>query len=29
MMDALPKGAHYQYMFGDIAREHFMREGVF
>ena len=28
-MDALPKGAHYQYMFGDIAREHFMKEGVF
>lgn len=28
-MDALPKGAHYQYIFGDIAREHFTEEGVF
>jgi cytochrome P450 len=27
--DTLPKGAHYQYMFGDIARKHFIKEGVF
>ena len=28
-MDALPKNAHYQYMFADIAREHFQSEGLF
>ena len=28
-MDALPKDAHYQYMFADIAREHFQSEGLF
>ncbi len=28
-MDALPKGAHYQYAFGDVAREHFVKEGVY
>lgn len=28
-MDALPKDAHYQYMFADIAREHFQSEGMF
>jgi hypothetical protein len=27
--DALPKGAHYQYMFADIARKHFVKEGLF
>ena len=29
MLDQLPKGAHYQYMMGDIAREHFIDEGAF
>ena len=29
MLDALPKGAHYQYAFGDIARKYFADEGVF
>ena len=28
-MDALPKDAHYQYMFADIAREHFQSEGLY
>ena len=28
-MDALPKNAHYQYMFADIAHEHFQSEGLF
>ena len=28
-MDALPKNAHYQYTFTDIAREHFQSEGLF
>ena len=28
-MDALPKDAHYQYMFADIAHEHFQSEGLF
>lgn len=28
-MDALPKDAHYQYMFAEIAREHFQSEGMF
>ena len=28
-MDALPQNAHYQYMFADIAREHFQSEGLF
>ena len=28
-MDALPKNAHYQYTFADIAREHFQSEGLF
>ena len=28
-MDALPRNAHYQYMFADIAREHFQSEGLF
>jgi cytochrome P450 len=27
--NALPKGAHYQYMFADIARKHFVKEGLF
>lgn len=27
--DALPQGAHYQYIFGDIARELFSNEGAF
>ena len=29
MLDKLTKGAHYQYAFGDIAREQFHKEGVF
>lgn len=29
MIDSLPKGAHYQYAFGDIARQHFTKEGAF
>ena len=29
MIDRLPQNAHYQYAFGDIAREHFPKEGVF
>lgn len=29
VIEALPKGAHYQYAFGDIARKHFVKEGVF
>ena len=28
-MDALPSNAHYQYMFADIAHEHFQSEGLF
>ena len=28
-MDALPTNAHYQYMFADIAHEHFQAEGLF
>ena len=28
-MDALPANAHYQYMFADIAHEHFQNEGMF
>ncbi len=28
-MDALPEKAHYQYAFGDIARHHFINEGVY
>ena len=28
-IDALPKGAHYEYAFGDVARQHFTKEGVF
>ena len=29
MIDHLPKNGHYQSAFGDIAREHFSREGLF
>ena len=29
LMDRLPKGAHYQYLFYDIAREHFTGEGMY
>lgn len=29
MIDRLPRNAHYQNAFGDIAREHFAKEGVF
>lgn len=29
MIDKLPQNAHYQNAFGDIAREHFSREGAF
>ena len=29
MIDKLPKNAHYQNAFGDIAREHFSKEGLF
>lgn len=29
MIDKLPRNAHYQSAFGDIAREHFSKEGVF
>ncbi len=29
MIDRLPSNAHYQSAFGDIAREHFSKEGVF
>jgi cytochrome P450 len=29
LSDELPKGAHYQYMFCDIARKHFTKEGAF
>ena len=28
-MDLLPRNAHYQYMFADIAREYFQDEGLF
>lgn len=28
-MDLLPRNAHYQYMFADIAHEHFQDEGLF
>ncbi|KAL8833872.1 MAG: hypothetical protein Q9170_004049 [Blastenia crenularia] len=28
-IDALPPNAHYQYMFADIAREHFQSEGLY
>ena len=28
-MDGPPKGAHYQYLFCDIMREHFAKEGMF
>ena len=29
MIDKLPRNAHYQSAFGDIAREHFSKEGLF
>lgn len=29
MIDRLPKGAHYELAFGDIFRQHFMKEGMF
>ena len=29
MIDKLPRNAHYQSAFGDVAREHFSKEGVF
>lgn len=29
MIDKLPRNAHYQSAFGDIARQHFANEGVF
>lgn len=28
-MDALPSGAHYHYAFGEIARQHFTKEGLY
>lgn len=28
-MDTFPRGAHYQYAFGEIAREHFSEGGVY
>ena len=28
-MDILPRNAHYQYMFADIAHEHFQHQGLF
>ncbi|MCJ1357540.1 MAG: hypothetical protein MMC33_007536 [Icmadophila ericetorum] len=28
-IDGLPRGAHYQYAFGDIARKHFTDQGAF
>lgn len=29
MIDRLPPNAHYQYALGDVAREHFSKEGVY
>jgi len=29
LSDGLPYGAHYQYMLGEVAREHFLEEGAF
>jgi len=29
MLDRLPRNAHYQYALGDVAREHFSKEGVY
>lgn len=29
MIDSLPRNAHYQNAFGDIARKHFSKQGVF
>ena len=29
MLDKLPKDAHYQNAFGDVAREHFCKEGAY
>lgn len=28
MLDRLPRGAHFQYAFGDIARQHFTEQGA-